>query len=939
MTDNQNNIIGKILMDMSASAIPVTEAMIAMMVDMYDTSNAMTLGSNRLTPEERDQVINALHAALFVRIDRGHFVKEKDHAPWYMAAKANNSSKFWDRYRLYLLKEKHWNGDTINELDKTTDEVMDLLRNPGQVDGQKVRRGLCIGDVQSGKTSTYIGLINKAADAHYRVIILLTGTIEKLRRQTQQRIDEGFIGLDSYAFTLEKGRVQVGVGAIDPTTSGWAVTSTSSDFNAATAKKVVGQLSNISAPVIFVLKKNKSVLEKLEHWLRFYNINPVTKKIDLPMLLIDDEADNASVNTKADDVTAINERIRKLLVLFDRANYVGFTATPYANVFIDPDSEEKMLEHDLFPRDFIYALEAPSSYIGARSIFGEDAPCGYMLESNDDCEHALPMTHKKEDVLQFLPESLKEALAAFFIANAVRDLRGDIKTHRTMMINISRFIAVQNQITKVVDNYVRDWQREIRNYYLTGNNALQYDSFSFIKKVYDKYFKRFSADPQFADLKHFTWEQIQEVLYPAISRIVVRTINGGNAPKNLDYENYEKAPDDIGLRLIAVGGLSLSRGLTLEGLCTSYFYRNSSMYDTLMQMGRWFGYRNNYQDLCKIWMPELSMAWYSYISTATDELRAEVKRMQNEDMTPTDFGLAVRSDIQGLLVTARNKMRSAKDYETVVNFSGEVVETKYIHSTVDVLRRNYEVAREFLVNIQRAYTVHQGSLELALKHPQILGVKKETIIEFLRGFSAHTMNTATGFDIQNMIDMFQEDGTGIFDVWDILIAGGTTKDNPAVQFAGLNVHPVVRGFAYRKDTKSLQMSGKNSRLGSKDLAKGGLTHTQVEEMEAGHGGSGKSFSESFYFKSGIKRNPLLVIYPVKLAPPKDNEDTEQKKAKQDIIDAVDFPVVGLSIGIPAIKGMDRIRLKYKVNKQKWLEIFGADNADDFDEIDETIPED
>lgn len=939
MTDNQKNIIGTILLNMSASTVPVTEEMISNLVDMNDNMNTMMYGTPKLTSEERDEIIAALHAALFVRIDRGHFVKENDHTPWYMAAKAESASKFWDRYRLYLLKEKHWNGDTISELDKTTDEIMDLLRNPAQVDGQEVRRGLCIGDVQSGKTSTYIGLINKAADVNYRVIILLTGTIEKLRRQTQQRIDEGFIGLDSYAFTLEKGRVQVGVGAIDPTTSGWAVTSTSSDFNAATAKKVVGQLSNISAPVIFVLKKNKSVLEKLERWLRFYNINPVTKKIDLPMLLIDDEADNASVNTKAEDVTAINKGIRKLLALFNRANYVGFTATPYANVFIDPDSEEEMLKHDLFPRDFIYALEAPDNYIGARSIFGEDAPYGYMLESNDDCEYALPIIHQKEDVLQHIPETLKEALAAFFIANAVRDLRGDTRSHRTMMINISRFIAVQNQITKVVDAYVRDWKREIRNYYLTGTEALQYESFMFIKGVYDKHFKPFASNPNFSKLKHFTWEQIQEVLYPAISRIEVRTINGGNAPKNLDYERYEKAPDDIGLRLIAVGGLSLSRGLTLEGLCTSYFYRNSSMYDTLMQMGRWFGYRNNYQDLCKIWMPELSMAWYSYISTATDELRAEVKRMQNEDMTPTDFGLAVRSDIQGLLVTARNKMRSAKDYETVVNFSGEVVETKYVHSTVDVLRRNYQETEEFLLDLQKTHVVQRGPSELAVKHPQILGVNKDNIMNFLQGFSAHTMNTATGFDVQNLLDMFHEDETGIFDTWDVLIAGGTTTNNPAVPFAGLDIHPVVRGFAYRKDTKSLQMSGKNSRLGSKDLAKGGLTHSQVKEMEAGHGGSGKSFSESFYFKSGCERNPLLVIYPVKLALPKDNEEEEQKKAKREIIDTIDFPVIGLSIGIPAIKGMEHIRLKYKVNKQKWLEIFGADNADDFDEIDETIPED
>ena len=937
MTDNQKNNIGSILMNMSNNTQPITEEMIEKLVDMTDSMNSMMYGTPPLTPEERAQVIAELHSKLFVKIDRGHFVKEKDHTPWYMAAKAELPAKFWDRYRLYLLKEKHWNGDTVNELDKTTDEVMDLLGNPNQSEGF-MRRGLCIGDVQSGKTSTYIGLINKAADANYRVIILLTGTIEKLRRQTQQRIDEGFIGLDSYAFTLERDNVKVGVGAIDESTSGWAVTSTTSDFNAATAKKVVGQLANISAPVIFVLKKNKSVLEKLEHWLRFYNANKTTKKIDLPMLLIDDEADNASVNTKADDVTAINKGIRKLLALFEKANYVGFTATPYANVFIDPDSEEEMLKHDLFPRDFIYALEAPSNYIGARTIFGEDAPYGYMLESNDDCENALPIVHKKEDTLQFIPESLKEALAAFFIANAVRDLRGDTKSHRTMMINISCFIAVQNQITKVVDGYVRDWKREIHNYYLTGAKALRYESFSFIKKVFDKYFAHFADNPAFSKLKHFTWEQIQEVLYPAISRIEVRTINGGNAPKNLDYERYEVAPDDIGLRLIAVGGLSLSRGLTLEGLCTSYFYRNSSMYDTLMQMGRWFGYRGNYQDMCKIWMPEVSMAWYSYISAATDELRAEVRRMQNENMTPADFGLAVRSDIQGLMVTARNKMRSAKDYETVINFSGEVVETKYVHSAVDVLRHNYEETEAFLQNLQMNYPIHQNDPTLAVKHPQILNVKKDTIIDYLRGFSAHTMNAGTGFVIHELVDMFAEDESGVFDEWDVLIAGGSTV-SPQISFAGMSIHPVNRSFAYRKDTKSLQMSGKNSRLGSKDLAKGGLKKDEVAKMEAGHE-SEKSFSESFYFKTGYKRRPLLVVYPVKLDyTRKAGEDDEQAKTKEAIAKAIDFPVVGLSVGVPLINGKERVRIKYKINQQKWLEIFGADDPDDFDEVDETIPED
>lgn len=933
MTENQNNIVGKVLIDAGVMTIPITEDWISMMVDLYIKQGQM-LGITPLTDEEKDEVIATLHASLFVRIDRGHCLKEKDYTPWYMAAKAELPGKFWDRYRIYLQKEQHWNKDTVNELDKTTDEIMDLLGNPSSANSY-LYRGLCIGDVQSGKTSTYIGLINKAADAQYRVIILLTGTIEKLRRQTQQRIDEGFIGLDSYAFTLENDNVQVGVGTIDSTTSGWAVTSTTSDFNAATAKKIVGQLNNISAPVIFVLKKNKSVLEKLEHWLRFYNANKITKKIDLPMLLIDDEADNASVNTKKDksEVTAINKGIRKLLVLFEKANYVGFTATPYANIFIDPDTEQEMLDHDLFPRDFIYALEAPSNYIGARSIFAKNAKYSYMLESNDDCEPALPMKHKKEDVLTYIPKSLEDAIGAFFVCNAIRDLRGDTKSHRTMMINISRFIAVQNQITKVVDGYVREAKREIHNYYMLGEAALQFDIFKLMKKVYEKYYSAFSDDPEFGDLKHFTWEEIQKNLYPSIARIEVRTINGGNAPKNLDYEKYEKEPDAIGLRLIAIGGMSLSRGLTLEGLSISYFYRNSSMYDTLMQMGRWFGYRGKYRDLCKIWMPNESMAWYSYISMATDKLRAEVRRMQNDDMTPTQFGLAVRSDITGLLVTARNKMRDAKDYETVVNFSGEVVETRYVHSSKDILRRNYEETDAFLQEIKQTYSLHKNDPELALKANQFLNVKKEAIMDFLSIFSAHTLNI--DFSITELLGMFREDTQNVFDNWDILVAGGLST-TPEIQFGGLSIPPVRRGFAYRKDTKSLQMSGKNSRLGSKDLAKGGLTKKIVEMMEAGQE-EGKAFSEDFYFSTGMKRNPLMVIYPVKLSyEPKEGETVDETKKR--IAESIDFPIIGLSIGIPLIAGKKKEKIKYKVNKQKWLELFGVDDGDDFEEIDETIPE-
>lgn len=175
MTENQQKVIGQTLMQFSADAAVTEEALI-------NCVNVFSMVSP-LTDAEKEGVIRELQSRLAVRIDRGACVREKDHTPWYNAAKASITPSFWNRYRLHLQKEQGWNAKLLDELDRSSDEIMDLLGNPRQTEGFQ-RRGLCIGDVQSGKTSNYIGLINKAADAGYRVIILLTGVIEKLRRQT-----------------------------------------------------------------------------------------------------------------------------------------------------------------------------------------------------------------------------------------------------------------------------------------------------------------------------------------------------------------------------------------------------------------------------------------------------------------------------------------------------------------------------------------------------------------------------------------------------------------------------------------------------------------------------------------------------------------------------------------------------------------------------------
>ncbi len=910
MTKNQDSMISYVLKYLSDKE-KITEATIQDAVKLF-------LPIVPLNDSEQTEVIKELQARLQIDIDRGVYITAKDHKPWYADAKANIDPRFWNRYVQYLQDERGWAPKVIAEMDRFSDELMDLLGNPNQNEVFS-RRGLCIGNVQSGKTSNYIALMNKAADAGYRVIILLTGTIEKLRQQTQQRVDEGFTGLDSKTLTKDRDNVRVGVGLNDARVSGFAVTSTTSDFRTATAQQIVARLDAIYDPVVFVLKKNKSVLSQLERWLRVYNVPKSKKTIDLPMLLIDDEADNASINTKdKENPTAINAAIRKLLALFSKANYVGFTATPYANIFIDPETDDKMLAEDLFPRDFIYALKTPTNYIGADRIFLEGGDCGFMLHENDDCEAYLPLRHKSGAApAGKLPESMLEAIAAFFLANAVRDLRGDVKSHRTMMINISRFIAVQDAITSQVDELVRTMQREIRNYYRMGEQAMEYDTFRLLHKTWDKYY----APMESID---FEWPAIQEALHAAVAAVEVRTINGGNASKYLNYDEY-----DNGLRLIAVGGLSLSRGLTLEGLCISYFYRNSQMYDTLMQMGRWFGYRSHYEDLCQIWMPATSMSWYAYITEATNELLLEVSRMKLLNMTPKDFGLCVRSDQAALMVTARNKMRSAQDYTMTLSLNGRVVETPFLHSSAQVEQANLKATESFLSELQKAYQLEKDDTGLALKTPQFLNVKKDYIIEYLSTYNTHPLNF--DFHAEDFVKILREDKGTDLDHWDVMIASGKGEER---DLEGIPVRTVQRIFDYKAKQNAYQMSGKGSRLGSRDAGKGGLTRDTVEKIEKALRRiepEKKNFSQADYFKTGISRNPLLVIYPVQL---KAEEGTEKEKLAQ----KAGAPLIGLSIGIPRVEGQEDKKYNYKINVVKWKELYEVEQGEDLDEQDSTIPE-
>eukprot|EP01136_Pigoraptor_vietnamica_P019892 Opistho-1_new@68047 len=384
---------------------------------------------SRTTEADRAEVMTELLSRLRVSMDTGTSLKEADVKPWLDSRRSTIDPFYWVRFRNHL--QSDWSPSVLRTFDKVTDEILDLCGNPAAPEHEWNRRGLVIGDVQSGKTATYTAICCKAADAGYQAIVLLTGTLESLRRQTQKRLDEGFAGLDSSEFlpsarkVLGKSRA-VGAGIANQTRFAAVFTSRTRDFNKDVLNSRQLTLRAVKEPVLFVVKKHKSIIENLATWLQAYNAD-TGGRISESLLLIDDEADNASINTNnADtDPTAVNKSIRNLLSVFRRRSYIGFTATPFANVFIDPDiSDDSFFKEELFPRDFIYALEAPTNYIGASKVFGEDAETE-LIQTLEDADQIFPLSHKSTWVVSELPVSLIHAIHAFCITNAIRDLRGD----------------------------------------------------------------------------------------------------------------------------------------------------------------------------------------------------------------------------------------------------------------------------------------------------------------------------------------------------------------------------------------------------------------------------------------------------------------------------------------------------------------------------------
>lgn len=896
--------------------IPPTEAEFDAEVNALRQSLAVLYP---VSDEEFSEIKRKLKANIVVQMDLGVLIKDRQqHLPWLSARRSTLDFFFWNRYKKFLEEVKHWNPRVTGNLGRVSDEIVDYLGDP-KSDAPFQRRGLVLGDVQSGKTANYTAICNKAADTGYRVIIILAGTMENLRQQTQERLDAEFSGRMSQYLLDPKQEIEnvpVGVGKYGQEKQIATFTSVTKDFDKNILRALKLSLHNVNTTVLFVIKKNKSILNNLIKWLKSNNLD-ARGAINLPMLLIDDEADNASVNTKKEDEdpTAINDAIRRLLKLFRQASYLGITATPYANIFINPETTDEMRDDDLFPRDFIYSLAPPSNYIGAESIFGEEAQFKDALEElyPQELDAFFPFNHKKDLVVYELPPSMREAIAYFLLVNGIRDVRGDRKEHRSMMIHVSRFTDVQNQISDLVYRWVEDIRSDLQNYAcLAENKSDEIDNIAFLKAVWIKHYLSEKAGSKDSPMP---WHKfLSEYLFASVAPIVVRSVNQKSSSTGLDYYSHKAE----GLRVIAVGGNSLSRGLTLEGLCVSYFYRRSLMYDTLLQMGRWFGYRPGYDDLFKIWISIEAIDWYGYITAAAEELKREIVRMRDANLTPMEFGLKVRQDPASLIVTARNKMRSATLVSRPITISGRLLETPRLRTDANILAANERVFKEFVRNLS---SIGQRMIREDSRYFWS-GVKKDEVEQLLRDFKTHPwqlnfQGTALAEFIRDTDDMSD---------WDVFIAEGDGGIYNELFCDGEILSIKTEKRTVKATSGQISISGTKVRVGAGGAAKIGLSQKAREEAIKkfrDNNSGARNIPDKAYLE--IDRPPILVLHIVAV----DKTGTDGKgNLRSQIDEGVQVPdyLFALGIGIPD-NGAERIA-NYMVNLVELRSYYDTEEDED-----------
>ena len=889
---------------------------------------------NILTSEEfsglnRNQLIRTIQAFYNIRVDDFRIIEASERRmPWINDRKGTITWNFWNRYREYLQYDKSYPENVLSQLDKLTDRTLDGLFNPEIKDGIS-KYGLVVGQVQSGKTSNYTGLICKAADAGYKLIIVLAGIHNNLRSQTQLRLDEGFLGFDTqHQRAFDQNGVKIGVGMISQNGIAHSLTSSldNGDFTAGAASSL-GINFNTNEPIVAVVKKNSKVLERLLKWLTAQAIElPDGRKVidSKSLILIDDEADNASINTNPDDDTStrINSLIRDILRIFHKSGYVGYTATPFANIFIPIEEDQ------IFPRDFIINIPAATNYIGPDKVFGirpiEDDELSDtvlpIVNRINDYNSLIPNGHKKTTALpDELPNSVSLAIKSFITTCAIRRLRGQENAHNSMLVHVSRLIKWQNHIKDLVENTFDFYRRgiefktpqiieEFRQVFEEDSEG--YKSYTTVsQQILDTELRNIDTNTQV-----HVWEDVLANLHEAASRIIVKEINGGSGDV-LNYFDHKN-----GLSVIAIGGDKLSRGLTLEGLSVSYYLRASRMYDTLMQMGRWFGYRPGYVDLCRLFTSKELNEWFCHITLASEELRSEFDYMADvAGSTPEQYALKVRTHPGVLQISASNKIRRAVNVD--VSWAGRLVESYQLQKNPTVIANNLKATEDLITSLDNSFSIQSNNYLWR-------DVNAELIKPFLGSFKVP--DSLVRVDPSNLLQFLNVQlSNGELTNWNVgLMTKSVTSERHSINANG-NIFDIgywKRTNADERVDSSTYFIRKNHIISPKDE----FIDLSPDEYEralartiAFHQANNKEYKNDFP-KGEIVRNefrdpkkPLLLLYFL------DPEGAHLPKGSN--------PIVGFAISFPRSRFNASVR--YAIHQQL-LPLFNIDDDIENDNNDE-----
>ena len=598
---------------------------------------------------------------------KGSISQKKDfrEAGWYAR---NPDGPLWKALHDRMLNSGL--KDAVSTIDDESDFIVGSLAAPKQKGDR--RKGLVIGNVQSGKTANYASVIAKAVDAGYKLVIVLAGLHNNLRDQTQQRLDRDLGNTrdaNSTWFSLTKPGEDIGTDHQD------------------NANRIVASKGGATLGVV---KKNVSRLTNLRDFLAVIG-NGLEK---LPILIIDDESDQATPDAsgKGDsDPTRINQLVREIWELVSNGTYVGYTATPFANMFMPSDDPENDgYGEDMYPNDFIFAMDTPENYFVAAKLFGidpeydvDEAPVPDVVRSVSEQERALvaPAGNKdKDDFQPERPESLERAIKWFVVATAVRHLRGQAQEHSSMLVHTTHLKAPHFLIKEIIDDFLKPLKQR----------AVVEDVEEF-KEVFIDEINRAQELYTGAD-EAPTWPQVKKYI-PTVLRKLRTVVDNSDTPPDQRL-SYIDGPQTV----IVVGGGTLSRGLTLEGLFVSYFTRSSRTYDTLLQMGRWFGYRPGYEDLQRIWVSEGLEDDYAHLALVEAEVRQTVQELIARGEEPANVTLAIRQHPGRLEITNPNKMKRA--IQVAADFEGHRMQaTKIDLYDVDVLDTNLELVKGFLKDL------------------------------------------------------------------------------------------------------------------------------------------------------------------------------------------------------------------------------------------------